>query len=323
MPDGHERMPPLRRSFAGAVMGALTTAGFGGLCWAQYANLRGILGHLRPEALAGWGTSGDAVSFGMVAGEGVIGVVLGCALGVEDHMEPVNAMPAGRRKVYAAGLAVALLGFAVGEGGLSWIGEDQGEEARMEAAQERARQDAAAAQGGPTTAVAAVAGGVGAHPTTMARAVEAAGNADVKRMKEAAEERRQEARDAREAAAHANEAHRLKNTAVLVWVALMLAAAVGLCAVVVGAFVHSLLAIPAGIVAAIGAGITWWAGLRRRTSEVSAAAPAAPPSGDGGLPVQVRAAAPEASKGFLDRLARWPVVRMFRRMRPAVAGGAA
>jgi hypothetical protein len=128
-------------------MGALTTAGFAGLCWAQYANLRGILGRLRPEALVGWGTSGDAVAFRMIAGEGVIGVVLGCALGVEDHMEPVSAKPAGRRKVYAVGLAVALLGFAVGEAGLAWIGEDQGEEARMEAAQERAQQDAAAAQG--------------------------------------------------------------------------------------------------------------------------------------------------------------------------------
>jgi hypothetical protein len=255
MSDGHERVPPLRRSVAGAVMGALTTAGFAGLCWAQYANLRGILGHLRPEALAFWGTSGDAVAFGMVAGEGVIGVVLGCALGVEDYMEPVNAMPAGRRKAYAAGLAVALLGFAVGEAGLAWIGEDQGEEARIEAAQKQAREESAAAQGKPESAVGSVVAGVGAHPHSLQRAIDAAGDADVKHMKEAHDERVQDAQEASKAASKVNDAHRLKNTIVLVWVALMLAAAVGLCAVVVGAFVHSLLAIPAGIVAAIGAGI--------------------------------------------------------------------
>jgi hypothetical protein len=280
---------------------------------AQYANLQGILATCgRKSSVAGPGRDlRQRDRRGMVAGEAVLGYVLGCALQVERTMEPVNGMTVSSRCAYAAFLAVVLLGFASGEAGLAWVGEDLGEEARVEAAEKHARQETAAAQGTPTTAVAAVVGGVGAHPRTMEGAVEAAGRADVERMREAAPERRQEAEAARDAAAKVNDTHRLKNTVVLVWVALMLALAVGLCAVVLGAFVHSLLAIPGGIAAEICAALTWIAGLFRRPAPAPGepAGRPADPSGSGAL--ESAPVTPVHRGSFLDRLARWPVVSWF------------
>jgi hypothetical protein len=48
------------------------------------------------------GTSGTAIAGGTVAGEAVLGYVLGCVLQVERTMEPVNAMTVRSRRACAA-----------------------------------------------------------------------------------------------------------------------------------------------------------------------------------------------------------------------------
>jgi hypothetical protein len=149
-------------------------------------------------------------------------------------------------------------------------------------------------------------------------------------MREAAAERRQEAQAARAAAAQVHDAHSLKNTFVLVWVALMLALAVGVCAAVLGAFVHSLLAIPGSIMPISDTGASWprcallWRGLPA-CSGSPASHRESPPGGladpPGGGPLEPTPVTPGDRGSFLDRLARWPVVSWFIGCRQGARGG--
>lgn len=228
-------VPPLRMSLARACWGGLLCLGLLGLLMGQYAVLREVLTYLQPGSLDVWPrTLGAAGAIGLLAGETIVGCLFGVAIGIERTSESVDRMERGSRAAYAWILGVLLLGFATVEAGLAAVRVDMAEEVHVAAATQTVTQ-----------AIAQMVVPTGMGPRTT----EAWGKAQVALLQAEAAISAKQAQAATAAAAQSSEHHRMKNTAVQVGLALVLSLAVAACSVVVGDFLHALLAIPGGIVA--------------------------------------------------------------------------